>query len=249
MPRGRAGQDPYEAKDDSVQRILAALKSNPDGLRFKQLKTVTKLHQDTLTIRLRELVEDGVVIHSGKLYKISSTGEDDLSRRQFINQIDSTGGMVVVGGRDDSSLFRDEDVILKSTVGYAFPAISPGVVGSVRRVLHKYWMLHVMTNLASQHKIDPRCLTGEKPLEDMVDELRSSLTKGKLVLAFLIDQAELKERLNLEYVQEILRLAKVEDDNRIETKNSEFMKTYQRYVMGRSGTEQRTARERRKCVT
>ncbi len=156
---------------------------------------------------------------------------------------------MVVGGRDDSSLYRDEDVILKSTVGYAFPAITPGVVGSLRRVLHKYWMLHLMTNLASQHKIDPRCLTGEKPLEDMVDELRSSLAKEKFIMAFLIDQAELKEKLNLEYVQEILRLAKVEDANHVETKNSEFIKTYQGYVTGRSGTAQRTPRERRKCVT
>ena len=229
MPRGRVRQDPYEAKDDSVQRILTALKEYPDGLHFEQLKKITKLHQDTLTVRLKELVDDGVVMHTNKLYKISPDGEDDLSRRRLIRQIDSTGGMVVVGGDSNLSLYPDEDVILNSTVGYAFPAISPGVVGALRRVLHKYWMLHLMTNLASHHKIDPRCLTGEKPVEKMIKELKSMVTGEKLVLAFIIDQRELKKRLNREYVQEIVRLAKVEDINHIETKNSEFVETFQRY--------------------
>jgi len=236
LPRGRARQDPYEAKDDSIQRILTALKENPEGLRFRELKKLTRLHQDTLTVRLEELVNEEVVKHPGKLYRISSHGEDDLSRRQLISQIDSTAGMVVVGEHDNSSLYADEDVIMNSTVGYAFPAISPGVVGDLRKVLHKYWMLHLLTNLASHHKVDPRCLTGEKPEEKTVDELRSSLTSEKLVLAFIIDRGELKNRLNLEYVEEIMRLAKIEDGNHLETKNSEFIKVFQRYAETRGKT-------------
>ena len=135
-----------------------------------------------------------------------------------------------------SSLYPDEDVVMKSTVGYAFPAISPGIVGSLRRVLHKYWMLHLITNLASHYKVNPRCLIGEKPLENLVDELKSSLTGTKLVLAFTIDQTELKEQLNLEYVQEIVRLAKVEDSNHVETKQPAYMKAFHDYAYAQKKT-------------
>jgi hypothetical protein len=199
-------------------------------LRFKELKKLTGLHQDTLTIRLDDLVEQEIIKHPGKLYKISSRGEDDLFRRELLSQIESAGSLVAVGGLDDASAYLDEDVILKSTLAYAFPAISPGVVGSLRRILHKFWMLHLMTNLASHGRIDPRCLTGERPLENIVDELKSSMRGTKLVLGFTIDQSELKKRLNLEYVQEILRLAKVEDSNHLETKHPDYLKAFQRYA-------------------
>jgi DNA-binding Lrp family transcriptional regulator len=230
MPRGRLKQDPFEAKADSVRRILAALKKKPDGLRFKELKELTRLHQDTLTIRLDDLVEQEIIKHPGRLYKISSRGEDDLCRRELIGQIESARSFMCVGGPDDVSPYVDEDVILKSTLGYAFPAISASVVGSLRRILQKYWMLHLMTNLASDGKIDARYLTSEKPLENMVDELKSSMTATKLVLAFTIDQSELKKRLNLEYVQEIIRLARIEDSNHLETKHPEYMQAFQRYA-------------------
>jgi hypothetical protein len=199
-------------------------------LRFKELKKLTGLHQDTLTIRLDDLVEQEIIKHPGKLYKILSRGEDDLFRRELISQIESAGSLVTVGGPDDASLYVDEDVILKSTLGYAFPAISPSVVGSLRRILHKYWMLHLLTNLASHGKIDPRSLTGERPLENVVNELKASIGVAKLVLVFTIDQAELRKRLNLEYVQEIVRLAKIEDTNHLETKHSEYVKAFQRYA-------------------
>lgn len=228
MPRGRLKQDPYEAKDDSVRRILVVLMTKPDGFRFKELKKLTGLHQDTLTIRLNDLVEQEIIKHPGKFYKISSKGEKDLFKRELVGLIESAGTLVSVGGPDDASLYLDEDVILKSTLGYAFPAISAGVVGSLRRILHKYWMLHLVTNLASHGKIDPQCLTGDKPLENVVNELKASVAGTKLVLAFTIDQAELRKRLNLEYVQEIVRLAKVEDRNHLETKQPEYMKAFQR---------------------
>ena len=234
LPRGRVRQDPYEAKDDSIRRILGALRENPNGLPFKELKRNTKLHQDTLTVRLNDLVEQEIIKHPGKLYKISSRGSDDLSRRELVDQITSSESFVVVGGgweNNAGSLYPDEDVVMKSTVGYAFPArISPGVVGSLKRILQKYWMLHLMTTLASNYKIDPRCLTGEQPLEKLVDELKSSLAGTKLVLAFTVDQAELKNRLNLEYVQEIVRLAKVEDREHLETKHAGYMDAFQRYA-------------------
>jgi DNA-binding Lrp family transcriptional regulator len=238
MPRGRDRQDPYHAKEDTIRRILSALRENPSGLRFKKLKELTKLHQDTLTVRLNELVEREIVKHPGKFYKISSHGSDDLSRRELVDQISSSGSFVVVGGWDEkvSSIYPDENVVMKSTVGYAFPAISPGVVGSLKRVLHKYWMLHLITNLASHHKVDPRCLIGEKPLANLVDELKSSLTGTKLALAFTIDQTELKERINLEYVQEIVRLAKVEDSSHIETKEPAYMKVFQEYANAQKKT-------------
>ena len=230
LPRGRPQQDPFEAKDDSVRRILVALKTKPDGLRFKELKKLTALHQDTLSIRLDDLVEQEIIKHPGKLYKISSRGEDDLFRRELISQIESAGSLVTVGGPDDASLYVDEDVIMKSTMSYAFPAISLGIVGSLRKILHKYWMLHLLTSLASDGKIDPRCLIGKRPLGNVVNQLKASLGVAKLVLVFTIDQAELRKRLNLEYVQEIVRLAKVEDANHLESKQPEYMKAFQRYA-------------------
>jgi hypothetical protein len=42
----------------------------------------------------------------------------------------------------------------------------------------------------------------------------------KQVLAFIIDQEELKRNLNLEYVKEVLRVAEVEHRDHIEGKSS-----------------------------
>lgn len=206
------------------------MKENPKGLRFTDLKQLTGLHQDTLTVRLNESVEDGTVHLDDKLYAISSEGDDDLSRRRLISQIVSAEGMVAVGEAESASMYPDEDVVLNTIVGYGFPAISPGVVGALRRILQKYWMLHLITTLASNHKVDPRCLTGEKPVEDMVEELKSAMTSKALVLAFLIDQRELRNKLNSEYLKEIIRLAKVEDRYHLENKNSDFTEAWHRYA-------------------
>jgi hypothetical protein len=91
-------------------------------------------------------------------------------------------------------------------------------------------MLHLLTSLASDGKIDPRCLIDKRPLGNVVNQLKASIGVAKLVLVFTIDQSELRKRLNLEYVQEIVRLAKVEDANHLESKQPEYMKAFQRYA-------------------
>ena len=64
----------------------------------------------------------------------------------------------------------------------------------------------------------------------MVEELRSVLTGQRLVLAFIIDQKELRNGLNSKYVQEIIRIGKIEDRHHLETKNSGFVEAWRRYA-------------------
>lgn len=58
--------------------------------------------------------------------------------------------------------------------------------------------------------------------QKMGEELWTALTSERLVLAFVIDQGELKKRLNTVYVKKITPLARVEDNSHVETRNSQF---------------------------
>ena len=60
--------------------------------------------------------------------------------------------------------------------------------------------------------------------------MKAALTSKALILAFLIDKEELRDRLNAEYLKEIIRLAKVEDQHHLETKNLDFMEVWEQYA-------------------
>jgi hypothetical protein len=210
---------------------LRALNANPGGLRFKDVKHLTGLHQDTLAIRLRELVDMKLLQQDGRRYRINKDGTENLHKRQLISQINASSSLVVVGGPEAGSIHPGDDTILKSSMGFAFPAAPVDMVGHLSGVVHKYWMLHQLVTMARKHLIDPRCITGEAPIEKLVESLRQNLTRSSQVLAFMIDQEQLRSLLNPEYVREILRIAKVEDESHIETADSQFMNRFRRYGM------------------
>jgi hypothetical protein len=217
-----------EAKAESELRILRTLENNPMGVRFRLLRESTVLHQDTLTNRLADLVERRLVLHQGNVYALSVKGADYLWKIDLLSEITSFSGLSI--SDTGASAFADEDPILKSTIGYEMPGLIPGVVGSIKRIVHKYWMLHLLSRLAMTHKIDPRCLTGEKPLELLIPELRKNLRGRNVVLAFTIDRNTLRENLNVEYLQRILDLAEVEDKHNLETKVAAYWEAFRKYA-------------------
>ena len=231
MPRGRKGQDPFEAKSDSVQRIVSALAQNPEGLKFKDLKRITGLHQDTLTNRLPDLKKMRIIEQEGKLYKLSSSGFEDSDKRNLVELISSAPSMTMIGGSSlrGTSQHLDEAVILGSSSAFVFPGISPSVLSGIRNVVHKYWMLHQISILARTFAIDPLNLTGEKPLADLVEQVKGALGREQLVLAFTVDQEQLIKNLNKEYVEEVLRVGTVEDGEHIESRGTRFFDAFREY--------------------
>jgi hypothetical protein len=211
-------------------RIERALADNPAGLRFTDLKLIAKLHQDTLSNRLEELARLGRIRRVDRVYRISKAGTEDLHRKYLIKQIAAPTSCVVVGGIEAGSIHRDETPILRSTMGFAFPAFSPSIVGELKKVVHKYWMLHALAYLARKKFIDPKCLIGDKPPKVLIDSLKGVLKDSKQTFAFIIDQKELKRNLNPAYIKEILRLAQIEDSSHIENKDSKFMEAFQLYA-------------------
>jgi hypothetical protein len=179
---------------------------------------------------VKELSRLGRIRRIGRIYKISKAGTEDLYRKYLIKQIVPPVSYVVVGGIEAGSIYQDEAPILRSTMGFAFPAASPSIVGELKMVLHKYWMLHTLAYLARKHSIDPKCLIGDKPPKVLIDSLKGVLKDSKQVFAFIIDQEELKRNLNPAYIKEILRLAQIEDSSHIENKDSKFMEAFQLYA-------------------
>jgi len=64
----------------------------------------------------------------------------------------------------------------------------------------------------------------------LVEELRAALTPSSIILAFLTDGEELGNRLNEEYLEEIIRLAKIEDKHHLETKNPSLVDAWRQYA-------------------
>jgi len=223
MPRGRGKQNVQQAKSDSVQRIETVLKETLSGLHFNELKRKTGLHQDTLSIRLKELIEEGIVRKDGKKYRLSQLGDWDLEKRELIDSIESSRNFIVTGGPRlrGSSAYIDEDVILKSTSALAFPGISPSEITSLMKVVHKYWVLRLLTN--RRNDTDTQALL-EKELID-IDQIWTTRKDSKQILAFTIDLKELKKNLKDErireiYIKEILRVARIENKHHIEMKRT-----------------------------
>lgn len=213
MPRGREKETPARAKRESILSILNALNDQREGLPFNALKVRTKLHQDTLSIRSQDLISQGLVEYDKvrRLYKISKKGEEDRYRRWLLELIEKGETYAVAGGPGGGALDPAADLITKSTIGYAFPTINVASIGNITNLVHKYYALRMLYWLAHNHTIDPRCLTGERPLEELVNQLKQAVKPKQQVLAFVIDHKEIVKNLNIDYLKEILRVAEVED--------------------------------------
>ena len=221
MPRGRTFQDPIQAKADSVIRIESALQANRGGLRFEALKRQTGLHQDTLAIRLPELTGTGKVRKEERYYLLSKKGIEDLDKLLLLEAIAACSGLAM--SLQGTSPKPSEDVILRSSLGFAFPGLPPDSLRAIKTIVHKYWMLHLIKFMINNEMIEARALTPENIDLDTVKILSGALKQHmprEQILAFRINRDELAARVNVEYVKELARVARVEAVNHIESAES-----------------------------
>jgi len=209
MPRGRKSQTPSEAKWESHRRILGALEEEPEGLRFTALKGKTKLHQDTLSNRLNGLISSGDLEYDKlkRLYSISEKGRGQIFRFRLLKLIEKDDSYLVIGGPGGASVDQAENPVLRSTIGYAFPAINTSSMVYIKNLVHKYYVLHMLYWLVQSHKTDPRSQTKQRTLEQLENELKQ-ISSREQILAFLIDHEQIAMNLNADYLKEILRMPK-----------------------------------------
>lgn len=227
MPLGRDNKTPKEAKEDSIKAILKALTRNPAGMRFNKIKSETQFHQSTVSARLKELINSKFVEYDpiNRVYRISRSGFNDLETRELLEIIEKSSRMIL-GSKGGGSLNPIEDLILKTSVGYSFPAIKPASLGYLKRILHMFFLLHVLHDLARSHVIDARVLTGEKPLSGLVESLKGNLGDKNQVLAFKIDLGKVAELLSVDYLSELVRIAKLEDEIGLQVLGGNVIKYY-----------------------
>jgi hypothetical protein len=213
LPPGRKYLSPKEAKEQSKTEILECLSSNPEGLRFKEIKTDTGFHQTTVSNNLKELIIDNQVEHDPitKLYRISPEGEVFYETRQLIDFIEGSSAMIL-GTKGAGSLTPAEDLILKSTTAYAYPALNPSFLGYLKQDLNKLYFFQLLSRLAKKKRIDSGYLDGELDLGGLVGQLEKVLSPGKQVLVFTVDHDVLREHMNIEYLHDVL--AQKEKDNK-----------------------------------
>ena len=152
---------PEEAKRDSLKAILRVLQGKYEGVRFNEIKNETGFHQSTVSARLKDLINSGSVEYDpiNKVYRILNEGLNDLETRGMLEVMNSSSQMIL-GSKGGGSVYLDEDLIIKSTVAFSYPAIKPSSLGYLKRIIHKYFMLYYIHDLARNHHIYARFLTG-----------------------------------------------------------------------------------------
>jgi DNA-binding Lrp family transcriptional regulator len=213
MPRGRIGKTPKEAKEDSLRDILRALQGKSEGKRFKDLKDETGFHQSTLSSRLKELIMNGSVERDpiNRLYRISKGGTDDLETRQ-LRDIMEVSSRLILGSRGGGSIDPAEDLIIKSSVAYSYPAIRGSILGYLKRIVHKYFMFYVIHELARGHDVDSSVLYFDESLVGLVEQIKKNLEQKQQVLAFKFDLVEISNLINVDYLKEIARISRLEEE-------------------------------------
>ena len=222
MPRGRYKKTPDEAKTDSLRAILKSLQEKTVGKRFGELKNETGFHQSTLSARLKELISKGLVWYDPikRVYRISESGQVDLETRELIEIIERSSRLIL-GSIGGASAYPDDDLIIKTSVAYSYPAIKASSLGYLKRIVHKYFMLHLIHELARSHIVDASFLIGDKPLDGLVEQLRKSLEQKKQVLAFTLDLGKVSELMNVGYLKEVARITGLEDEHGIQSTHHE----------------------------
>jgi len=192
MPRGRPHQTAAQARDQTLYKLLSALVDHPDGLRFKDWSTAAGVHTDTVSARLPELIEAGLVRKEDKFYKITDkVGVDELDKSSLLKHINESREFASYGGESPM-------------VVSAFPPLPVTLVPRLGNYVEQSLMAFWLQYAASRHWIDARYLTGELPVNGLVDELRRKLPRGVQVLAFSMNYDRVRSGLSKKYVSQIL---------------------------------------------
>jgi len=174
------------------------------------------------------MLEEGKIMKEGKRYLLSKYGSYDFDRLQLLGLITETKGLSVVKAEEGAqALEAEEELILKTSIGYAFPGIRPGALQALMVAAHKYLMLHLLGYLISQRSIDgTRFVT--KPSAQILT-LRKALKRHlprRQVVAFIFDLQKLADGVQESYLDELLRVARIEDAEHIENKTTAYIKSF-----------------------
>jgi hypothetical protein len=194
---------------DSEQRILDALRENMDGLRFKELKKTTGLHQDTLTKRLQSLMEEAKVIKSivKNRYVIGPLGLREAYALQILHQMlaEKDKGFDVYGGPGSESLDPLEDVMIRNTTLFASPGKGVSTLAHLIRVVPESLLFAAMEWMLEKNNVKFDEETHEKELAQTLSKLQSREESPVQVLAFSINLKDLVANITPDMARRILR--------------------------------------------
>lgn len=210
VPRGRSRQTPRTAKLDSERRILQALeKAGPEGRGFNELKKETRLHQSTLTERLRFLRKERKVAQSpfGR-YIIVELGLEDLGLRDLLFSIEELGpSHAAIGGPESGSVRPEERALMRSTRFYAIPPLPLAWLVVLRRSVHEAYAALKLLSICKTLKIPPSEILEGRRQSEVLERLKSQSLRDKEILACVIDSDVLRKELTMDYLMRVAKVA------------------------------------------
>ncbi len=212
MPRGRGTQTPHVAKLESEKRILDALeKAGPEGLRFNELRRETRLHQDTLTERLRSLRRQRKAAQDERgRYVIMKLGLEDLALSNLQFLIDELGpSQATIGGPGSDSTHADERAIMRSSIFYAIPPLPIDWLEMLRRAIHEEYAALKLNDVCKILNLSLADILAGPRREEILKRLRTKSFRGKQILACVIDHDLLARELTTDYLERIVQVAAV----------------------------------------
>lgn len=198
------GKTAEEAKLETQIKVFSSLEKNHHGLRFTDLWKDARIHKDTLATVIPRLLRSKVVEKVNRMYRLTDLGIQKSYKILLLRKIEECESELI--SYEGSSVNAAEEVRDKSTISYSFPAIP--VEFTVEELVHRKYLAWWLYQNAGHNKIDPRFLTGELPMEDLVRTLKNKLPEYSQILAFLLDFGKIRDLINEEYVSDILRTLK-----------------------------------------
>ncbi len=119
---------------------------------------------------------------------------------------------LILGSRGGESIYPVEDLIIKTSVAYSYPAIRVHILEHLKHIVHKYYMFYVIHELARGNIVDSSALYNDEPLDELVEQIRMNLEQKQQVLSFKLDLKEISKLINVDYLKEIANISRLEDE-------------------------------------
>lgn len=218
MPKERIQITAAEAHKEARTKIIYALEESPEGITFTAWWKKAQVHKDTLATHIPTLRKERVCRFkpqvgstakkksSRKLYFPTKATKKVKKRMMLLRAIKKGHGMMVDGGEGSESPDMYEDRVSKTTLAFATPATSMDV-RRIKDIVHAQFMASRLRSFIKRGKVDPRYITGELPIRNLVSLLRDNefFSIDTQVIAYLIDMRKLKHLVSVEYLEHILR--------------------------------------------